>query len=177
MILKLPTTPSFRLDNKTALIAGASSGIGLACAVALADAGAEVVLASRNIEALQKASDAIKLKGNSVEAVQLDIADTDAIELFFKNQKPFDILVNSAGMGCHSPSLETSTEDFDEVMDVNLRGAYFLTQAVARGLIKAKKTGLTNQYFFSNGSCWRSRPSGIFCFKACCRGLYKGHGN
>lgn len=141
MILKLPTTPSFRLDNKTALIAGASSGIGLACAVALADAGAEVVLASRNIEALQKASDAIKLKGNSVEAVQLDIADTDAIELFFKNQKPFDILVNSAGMGRHSPSLETSTEDFDEVMDVNLRGAYFLTQAVARGLIKAKKPG------------------------------------
>ncbi|MDG1956506.1 MAG: SDR family oxidoreductase [Candidatus Thioglobus sp.] len=141
MILKLPNTPSFRLDNKTALIAGASSGIGLACAVALADAGAEVVLASRNIETLQKASDAIKLKGNSVEAVQLDIADTDAIELFFKNQKPFDILVNSAGMGRHSPSLETSTEDFDEVMDVNLRGAYFLTQAVARGLIKAKKPG------------------------------------
>lgn len=139
--MKLPNTPSFRLDNKTALIAGASSGIGLACAVALADAGAEVVLASRNIEALQKASDAIKLKGNSVEAVQLDIADTDAIELFFKNQKPFDILVNSAGMGRHSPSLETSTEDFDEVMDVNLRGAYFLTQAVARGLIKAKKPG------------------------------------
>ena len=141
MILKLPNTPSFRLDNKTALIAGASSGIGLACAVALADAGAEVILASRNIEALQKAEDAIKLKGNSVEAVQLDISDTDAIELFFKNQKPFDILVNSAGMGRHSPSLDTSTEDFDKVMDVNLRGAYFLTQAVARGLIEAKKPG------------------------------------
>jgi len=60
---------------------------------------------------------------------------------FFKNQKPFDILVNSAGMGRHSPSLETSNEDFDKVMDVNLRGAYFLTQAVARGLIKAKKPG------------------------------------
>ncbi len=139
--MKLPNTPSFRLDNKTALIAGASSGIGLACAVALADAGAEVVLASRNIEALQKAEDAIKLKGNSVEAVQLDISDTDAIKLFFKNQKPFDILVNSAGMGRHSPSLDTSTEDFDKVMDVNLRGAYFLTQAVARGLIEAKKPG------------------------------------
>ena len=139
--MKLPNTPSFRLDNKTALIAGASSGIGLACAVALADAGAEVVLASRNIETLQKAKDAIKLKGNSVEAVQLDISDTDAIKLFFKNQKPFDILVNSAGMGRHSPSLDTSTEDFDKVMDVNLRGAYFLTQAVARGLIEAKKPG------------------------------------
>ena len=144
MILKLPTTPSFRLDNKTALIAGASSGIGLACAVALADAGAEVVLASRNIEALQKASDAIQLKGNSVEAVQLDIADTDAIELFFKNQKPFDILVNSAGMGRHSPSLETSTEDFDEVMDVNLRGCLLFDTSSSKRTDKGKKTRLTN---------------------------------
>jgi len=88
LILKLPTTPSFRLDNKTALIAGASSGIGLACAVALADAGAEVVLASRNIEALQKASDAIQLKGNSVEAVQLDIADTEQSSFFLKIKSP-----------------------------------------------------------------------------------------
>ncbi len=139
--MKLPVTPSFRLDNKTALITGASSGIGLGCAVALADAGAHVVLASRNIESLHKAADAIKLKGNSVEAVQLDVSDIAAIELFFNNQKPFDVLVNSAGMGRHSPSLETSTEDFDKVMDVNLRGAYFLTQAVARGLINANKPG------------------------------------
>ncbi|MDP6163692.1 MAG: SDR family oxidoreductase [Candidatus Thioglobus sp.] len=141
MILKLPATPSFRLDNKTALITGASSGIGLGCAVALADAGAHVVLASRHIESLHTAADAIKLKGNSVEAVQLDVSDIAAIELFFNNQKPFDVLVNSAGMGRHSPSLETSTEDFDKVMDVNLRGAYFLTQAVARGLIEANKPG------------------------------------
>ena len=56
-------------------------------------------------------------------------------------QKSFDILVNSAGLGRHTPSLETSAEDFDEVMDVNLRGAYFLTQTVAKALIKAKKPG------------------------------------
>tara|TARA_B110000967_G_scaffold206303_1_gene252704 strand:+ start:840 stop:1604 length:765 start_codon:yes stop_codon:yes gene_type:complete len=139
--LKLPTTPSFRLDNKTALITGASSGIGVGCAAALAEAGAHVVLASRDVEALHRVADAIKINGNSAEVAKLDISDMDSINLFFKNQKPFDILVNSAGLGRHSPALETTPEEFDKVMDVNLRGAYFLSQAVARGLIEAKKPG------------------------------------
>ena len=139
--MKLPTTPSFRLDNKTALITGASSGIGVGCAAALAEAGAHVVLASRDVEALHRVADAIKINGNSAEVAKLDISDMDSINLFFKNQKPFDILVNSAGLGRHSPALETTPEEFDKVMDVNLRGAYFLSQAVARGLIEAKKPG------------------------------------
>jgi len=139
--LKLPTTPSFRLDNKTALITGASSGIGVGCAAALAEAGAHVVLASRDVEALHRVADAIKINGNSAEVAKLDISDMDSINLFFKNQKPFDILVNSAGLGRHSPAVETTPEEFDKVMDVNLRGAYFLSQAVARGLIEAKKPG------------------------------------
>ena len=139
--MKLPTTPSFRLDNKTALITGASSGIGVGCAAALAEAGAHVVLASRDVEALHRVADAIKINGNSAEVAKLDISDMDSINLFFKNQKPFDILVNSAGLGRHSPAVETTPEEFDKVMDVNLRGAYFLSQAVARGLIEAKKPG------------------------------------
>ena len=140
-MIDLPKTPSLRLDGLRALVTGASSGIGLGCAVALAEAGAHVVLASRNTEALLMVSDAIKLNGYSVEVSNLDISDKDLIDAFFKNQEPFDVLVNSAGLGRHSPSLETSVEDFDKVMDVNLRGAYFLTQAVARGLIEANKPG------------------------------------
>ena len=140
-MIDLPKTPSLRLDGLRALVTGASSGIGLGCAVALAEAGAHVVLASRNTEALLMVSDSIKLKGYSVEVSNLDISDKDLIDAFFKNQEPFDVLVNSAGLGRHSPSLETSVEDFDKVMDVNLRGAYFLTQAVARGLIEANKPG------------------------------------
>ena len=140
-MIDLPKTPSLRLDGLRALVTGASSGIGLGCAVALAEAGAHVVLASRNTEALLMVSDAIKLKGYSVEVSNLDISDKDLLDTFFKNQEPFDVLVNSAGLGRHSPSLETSVEDFDKVMDVNLRGAYFLTQAVARGLIEANKPG------------------------------------
>jgi NAD(P)-dependent dehydrogenase (short-subunit alcohol dehydrogenase family) len=124
-----------------ALVTGASSGIGLGCAVALAEAGADVVLASRNIKALNEAAEAIIMKGFSAETLQLDISDLLSIDTVLKDQKPFDVLVNSAGLGRHTPSLETSAEDFDEVMDVNLKGAYFLTQSIAKALIKAKKPG------------------------------------
>ena len=139
--MKLPTTPSFRLDDKTALITGASSGIGLGCAVALAEAGAHVVVSARSSDKLNSVVDAMKAKGLSAEAMVMDVADTNAIKETIDNKGPFDILVNSAGLGRHAPSKDTSLEDFDAVMNVNLRGAYFVTQAVANGLIKAKKPG------------------------------------
>jgi NAD(P)-dependent dehydrogenase (short-subunit alcohol dehydrogenase family) len=81
------------------------------------------------------------MKGFSAETLQLDISDLVSIDNVLKEQKPFDVLVNSAGLGRHTPSLETSAEDFDAVMDVNLKGAYFLTQSIAKALIKAKKPG------------------------------------
>ena len=140
-MIELPKTPSLRLDGLCALVTGASSGIGLGCAVALAEAGAHVVLASRNIKALNEVAESLSLNGYNAETLELDISDLSSVQAIFKNQKSFDILVNSAGLGRHTPSLETSAEDFDEVMDVNLRGAYFLTQTVAKGLIKAKKPG------------------------------------
>ena len=139
--MKLPTTPSFRLDDKIALITGASSGIGLGCAVALAEAGAHVVVSARSSDKLNSVVDAMKAKGLSAEAMVMDVADTNAIKETIDNKGPFDILVNSAGLGRHAPSKDTSLEDFDAVMNVNLRGAYFVTQAVANGLIKAKKPG------------------------------------
>ena len=140
-MIDLPKTPSLRVDGLRALVTGASSGIGLGCAVALAEAGADVVLASRNIKALSEAAEAIIMKGFSAETLQLDISDLVSIDTVLKDQMPFDVLVNSAGLGRHTPSLETSAEDFDAVMDVNLKGAYFLTQSIAKALIKAKKPG------------------------------------
>ena len=124
-----------------ALITGASSGIGLGCAVALAEAGSHVVLSARNIGGLNDIVDAIQSKGLSAKAMMLDVTNTNSIRESIENQDPFDILVNSAGLGRHSPSKDTLVEDFDDVMNVNLRGAYFVTQAVAKGLIKAKKPG------------------------------------
>ena len=140
-MIELPSMPSLRLDGMKALVTGASSGIGLGCAVALAEAGAHVILSARNVKTLSKVVDAIQAKELSAEAMMLDITKINLTRRTILNNGPFDILVNSAGLGRHSPSQNTSVEDFDEVMNVNLRGAYFVTQAVAKGLIKNKKPG------------------------------------
>lgn len=139
--MDLPRTPSFRLDGKRALVAGASSGIGFGCAVALAEAGAHVVLSARSAGKLSEATEALRAEGFSAEALVLDIADVEATEAAIAAQEPFQVLVNSAGMARHSPALDTMPADFDAVFSLNVRGAYFLTRAVARGLIDAGQAG------------------------------------
>lgn len=139
--MQFPKTPSFRLDGKRALVAGASSGIGLAAAVALAEHGAEVVLAARRAEKLADIVAALRDRGWSAQAMTLDITDVEATRTALGAQDPFDIMVNSAGAARHSKAVDTTPQDFDAVMDINLRGAYFLTQAVAKGMLAAGKTG------------------------------------
>ena len=139
--MQFPKTPSFRLDGKRALVAGASSGIGLAAAVALAEHGAEVVLAARRAEKLADIVAALRDRGWSAQAMTLDIADVEATRTALGAQDPFDIMVNSAGAARHSKAVDTTPQDFDAVMDINLRGAYFLTQAVAQGMLATGKTG------------------------------------
>jgi NAD(P)-dependent dehydrogenase (short-subunit alcohol dehydrogenase family) len=137
----LPTTPSFRLDGKTALVTGASSGIGLGCAVALAEAGAHVTLAARRRAVLEDLATALTDKGHLASVIEMDVANIAATEAQVAEHGPFDVLVNSAGLARHSPALETTEADFDAVAGLNLKGAYFLTRAVARGLIDAGKPG------------------------------------
>lgn len=139
--MDLPQTPSFSLRGQRALIAGASSGIGLACATALAEAGAEVVLAARREAELHSAVEAMQARGCQASALRMDIADVEATAAQVAEHGAFDILVNSAGVARHSAALETTPEDFDVVMGVNLRGAYFLAQAVATGLKAAGRPG------------------------------------
>ena len=138
--MQLPKTPSFRLDGRRALVAGASSGIGLACAVALAEAGAEVTLAARRAEALDELVEVLKEQGHTADAVALDITDLEAVKTALAERDAFDILVNSAGLARHSAALDTTTENYDAVMDINVRAAYFLSAEVARGM-KAAGTG------------------------------------
>ena len=137
----LPRTPSFRLDGRRALISGASSGIGLAAAAALAHAGAEVTLVARREAQLTEASDAIIADGGKARAQVLDITDLAAAEAFLTVEAPFDILVNAAGLARHSPALATTPADYDAAMALNLRAAYFLTRGVAARLIGAAKPG------------------------------------
>lgn len=139
--MDLPTTPSFRLDGRRALITGASSGIGLAAAVALAEAGAHVVMAARGPEKLGAAVSALRETGQSADAHAMDIADIDALPGHLDQIGPLDVLVNSAGIARHTPALETTPEDYDAVSNINVRGAYFLSVGAARGMIAAGKKG------------------------------------
>ncbi len=139
--MKLPTTPSFQLNGKRALVAGASSGIGLACAAALAQAGAAVTLAARSADKLAAAVDEMRAAGMTADALTLDVSDVPATAKVVADNGPFDILVNSAGLARHGASTDTTPHDFDAVQALNFKGAYFLTQAVAKGLIAAGKPG------------------------------------
>jgi len=139
--MALLKTPSFRLDGKRALVAGASSGIGLGCAVALAQAGAELTMAARSIDKLNDAVNQLTDAGMSAKALKLDVVNIPAMQAAVAENGPFDILVNSAGLAIHSPAIDTREPDFDAVSDLNFKGAYFLTTAVAKGLLAAGKPG------------------------------------
>jgi NAD(P)-dependent dehydrogenase (short-subunit alcohol dehydrogenase family) len=137
----LPRTPSFRLDGRRALVTGASSGIGLGAAAALAEAGAEVTLVARRLAELEAVREEIRSSGGKAEALALDITDLAATAAALAERAPFDVLLNSAGLARHAPALDTAPEDYDAAMALNLRAAYFLTREVARGLIAAGKPG------------------------------------
>ncbi|WGW03449.1 SDR family NAD(P)-dependent oxidoreductase [Tropicibacter oceani] len=139
--MTLPQTPSFRLDGQRAVIAGASSGIGLGCATALAEAGADVTLIARRADRLQEITAQMAARGWTAHALPLDITDIAATQAAVAAHGPFDILLNAAGLARHAPAIDTVPDDFDAVMNINLRAAYFLTRAVAAGLLQAGKTG------------------------------------
>lgn len=139
--MTLPRTPSFRLDGRRALVAGASSGIGAACAVALAEQGAEVWLAARRLPELQALVAEMRAGGFTAHALPLDISDVAATEATLAALPPFDILVNSAGAARHSAAIDTTPDDFDFAVNLNFRAAYFLTRTVAKGLIAVGRPG------------------------------------
>ncbi|KPQ14276.1 MAG: gluconate 5-dehydrogenase IdnO [Rhodobacteraceae bacterium HLUCCO18] len=130
--MDLPRTPSFRLDGRRALITGGSRGIGLGAAMALGEAGADVIVAARGAEELEMTADAMLAAGLSAEAAVLDVTDREAMVTLLDRVGPLDVLVNSAGMARHGPALDTVEGDYDAVMEVNVKAAYVLAQEVAR---------------------------------------------
>ncbi len=140
--MTLPRTPSLRLDGRRALVTGGSSGIGLGCAVALAEAGASVVAAARGIEALEASVAEMRAAGLDAQAARMDVTDVAAVRRVVAEHGPFDILCNSAGCTRNSSALETEEADYDAVMAANVRAAYFQAQAVARDLIARERPGV-----------------------------------
>ena len=134
-VAQLPKTPSFRLDGKRALVTGAGRGIGLACAAALAEAGAHVVLAARSREELETVARSIRDEGGSAEALRLDVMDHADVKSRISQAEPFDILVNNAGGNRPKPFTDVSEDDFDAVLDLNLKASFFVAQAVAKRMI------------------------------------------
>jgi 2-deoxy-D-gluconate 3-dehydrogenase len=132
--MTLPKTPSFRLDGKRAFVPGGSRGIGLGCAAALAEAGAHVVIAARGIDGVKSAVQEFEEADLSAEGVSLDVSDVGAVKSFFGSQKPFDVMCNSAGIARHSKAADTDPVDYDAVMGINVRAAYFLAQQAAQGM-------------------------------------------
>ena len=137
MAIELSKTPSFRLQGKRALVTGAGRGIGLAAASALADAGADVTLAARTVKEIEEAAEAIRSRGQNAAHLALDVRDIEAVRKAIAGHEPFDVLVNNAGTNKPAPFVDVKVEDFDFVVSLNVRAAYFVAQAVARRLIEA----------------------------------------
>ena len=173
-MMKLPKTPSFRLDGKRALVTGAGRGIGLAAAVALADAGAHVVLAARTKSEIEEAAAAIRTEGGSAEAVPLDVTDTDEVRRVVAAQAPFNVLVNNAGGNRPQPFIDFKTEDLDHLLDLNVRSAFIVAQAVAKRMVETRTQGalihVSSQMAFITGP-----GRSVYCgTKAAIEGISRG---
>ena len=137
------------LDGKTALVTGASGGIGKAIAVALAASGASIVVNYHsNRQAAEETLAAIAANGSEAIAVEADIADPASVDrLFQESAKRFsspDILVNNAGMTRDGLLMRMSTEDWDRVIAVDLRGAFLCTRAALRGMLRRRWGRIVN---------------------------------
>jgi NAD(P)-dependent dehydrogenase (short-subunit alcohol dehydrogenase family) len=133
--------PSFRLDGRRALVTGAGRGIGLAAAAALAEAGAHVTLAARSRDEIEAGAAAIRSAGGRADALPLDVTDIAPTAAAVAAAEPFDVFVNNAGMNRPRSFVEVSAEDYDAIMGLNVRAAFFLAQAVARRLVGAGRPG------------------------------------
>jgi NAD(P)-dependent dehydrogenase (short-subunit alcohol dehydrogenase family) len=137
----LPTTPSFRLDGRRALVTGAGRGIGLAAAAALAQHGAHVTLCARTSAEIDAAAAALRARGHKADSLALDVTDLAAFAAAIEAAEPFSILINNAGTNRPNPLVDVSVADFDLVMNLNVRASYFAAQAVARRLIASGGRG------------------------------------
>ncbi len=122
------------LSNRTALVTGASSGLGAHFAKILSLAGARVILTARRQEALAEVESEIRTTGGDAVSAKLDVTDPASIANLASHLEKVDILVNNAGIVCDRSALDQSEDDWDAVIDTNLKGAFLMAQAAGQAM-------------------------------------------
>jgi len=139
---------SLPLNGQVALITASSKGIGKACALALAESGADIILGLRQLSEGRGLVNQIQKMGREVLPVQMDVTKMDeitaAVQAGVKHFKRIDILVNNAGIGAPNPAERVTEKDFDDTLNVNLKGTFFTSQAVGKIMIKQKRGRIIN---------------------------------
>jgi NAD(P)-dependent dehydrogenase (short-subunit alcohol dehydrogenase family) len=134
-----------RLDDRTALVTGASSGLGWRFATVLAQAGARVAIAARRTDRLEALRDEIRRAGGRAHPVAIDVTDVTSVRAGVDAAQAalgsLDILVNNSGVSVTKRAVEVEEDDYDSVMDTNAKGAFFVAQAAGRAMIAAKRPG------------------------------------
>jgi NAD(P)-dependent dehydrogenase (short-subunit alcohol dehydrogenase family) len=132
----MTVTDMFRLDGKVAIVTGASSGLGVAFAHALAEAGADVALGARRVDRLEETAQLVRDAGRRVVTVATDVADPEQCQVLVDTAMAelgrVDVLVNNAGVGTAVPATRETPEQWRQVIDVNLNGCYWMAQACGR---------------------------------------------
>lgn len=144
----MSSAASFDLHGKIALVTGASRGLGRYFSRALAAAGADLALTSRSIERLEDVHAEIEAMGRGVVPLELDVREPESIrrmaERAFSRYGRIDILVNNAGCNIRKPALEVSWDDWNTVIETNLRGPFFVAQAVGAGMVSRRRGRIIN---------------------------------
>jgi NAD(P)-dependent dehydrogenase (short-subunit alcohol dehydrogenase family) len=131
--------PDFRLTDKVAIVTGASKGLGHGTALALADAGAHVVVTSRDLERVEPVAAEVCEMGREALPLALEVRDLDSIDAMVQatinHFGQIDILVNNVGINIPEPALEVTEEHWDQLMDINLKGLFFCAQRVGQVMV------------------------------------------
>jgi NAD(P)-dependent dehydrogenase (short-subunit alcohol dehydrogenase family) len=139
---------SFKLTSKVAVVTGGRTGIGFSLARALAEAGAHVVVAARDIDGCRAAAAEIAASGGSALAVPLDVTDRDQIEALVREVTaqlgPVDILVNNAGVCYHRDAVDVPDDEWHNVFDVNVNGLWYCSQIIGRTMVKRQAGVIIN---------------------------------
>ena len=165
------------LAGMTALVTGASRGIGLAIARRLAELGARLSLCARDATRLESAAAALRKEGFEALAMIADVTHANEIQSFVdrthRELGPIDILINNAGIGRFGPAHQMSETDWDAVLDTNLKSVFLVTRAVAPGMIERKRghivniSSLAGKNAFANGGIYCASKWGLMGLTAC----------